>query len=423
MILKASQRSGGQDLAAHLMRTDDNEHIELHELRGFSSDDLKGALREVEATARGTHCRQYLFSLSLSPPEAASVSSEVFRETVDRIEKRLGLEGQPRAIVFHEKEGRRHAHCVWSRIDAETMTAKQLSFFKNKLTAMSRELYLEHGWDMPRGLAERGQRNPLNFTLAEWQQAKRQGVDPRWIKQSIQDCWKLSDGRNAFARSLEERGFFLAKGDKRGLVVLDHQGEVYSLPRQLDLKTKEVCARLDEGGDLPSVEATKTKIGALMTPAIRRHIEESRQRFRERSSVLAGYKSQMTQLHRTARMKLRERQDAEWVEEMRLRSGRLPRGIRGLWHRLTGQYQAVRRQNELEANRTQERHARERQALIETQLKQRAVLQERVRDLRSQQANRLGDLRREIGLYLKLARSADSPARSRQTGLGLRLTQ
>lgn len=37
-------------------------------------------------------------------------------------------------MVFHEKEGRRHARAVWSRIDAETMTAKQLSFFKGTLT-------------------------------------------------------------------------------------------------------------------------------------------------------------------------------------------------------------------------------------------------------------------------------------------------
>ena len=41
MILKASQRGGGQDLAVHLMRLDDNEHVELHELRGFASDDLQ----------------------------------------------------------------------------------------------------------------------------------------------------------------------------------------------------------------------------------------------------------------------------------------------------------------------------------------------------------------------------------------------
>ena len=119
MILKASQRGGGQDLAAHLMKMEDNEHVDLHELRGFATDTLKGALKEAEAVSRGTQCRQYLFSLSLSPPEQASVAPDVFERAIDRIEERLGLEGQPRAIVFHEKDGRRHAHCVWSRICAQ----------------------------------------------------------------------------------------------------------------------------------------------------------------------------------------------------------------------------------------------------------------------------------------------------------------
>lgn len=247
MILKASQRGGGQNLAVHLMRTDDNEHVDLHELRGFSSNDLKGAFREAEATAKGTRCRQYLFSLSLSPPAQANVSAQEYRETIDRIEKRLGLGGQPRAVVFHEKEGRRHAHCVWSRIDADTMTAKQLSFFKTKLMAVSRELYLEHGWEMPRGIAKMGERNPLNFTLAEWQQAKRKGTDPRELRHAVQTSWKQSDNARALAQSLEEKGLFLAKGDRRSFVVLDHTGDVHALPRLLNLKTKDVRARLGDG--------------------------------------------------------------------------------------------------------------------------------------------------------------------------------
>jgi hypothetical protein len=207
MILKASQRGGGQDLAVHLMRTDDNEHIRLHELRGFASDNLKDAFREVDAVSRGTKCRQYLFSLSLSPPEQERVPVEIFEAAIDRIEERLGLDGQPRAIVFHEKEGRRHAHCVWSRIDAGTMTARQLSFFKRKLMDVSRDLYLEHGWKMPRGILNAGERNPTNFTLAEWQQAKRLGEDPRWLKATLQECWKSSDNRRAFEQALQERGF------------------------------------------------------------------------------------------------------------------------------------------------------------------------------------------------------------------------
>ncbi|WP_256923966.1 hypothetical protein [Sphingomonas sp. IBVSS2] len=46
MILKASQRGGGMALAAHLLKAE-NEHVEIHEIRGFVSDDLKGAMKEA----------------------------------------------------------------------------------------------------------------------------------------------------------------------------------------------------------------------------------------------------------------------------------------------------------------------------------------------------------------------------------------
>ncbi|BBK40432.1 hypothetical protein STVA_04520 [Allostella vacuolata] len=153
MILKASQRAGGKQLAVHLLRMDENDHVEVHELRGFVAEDLNGAFHEAYAISRGTKCRQFLFSVSLNPPETESVPVEVFEAAIDTIEERLGLTGQPRAIVFHEKEGRRHAHCVWSRIDAQTMRAVHLPHFKRKLHDLSRQLYLEQGWRMPAGMA------------------------------------------------------------------------------------------------------------------------------------------------------------------------------------------------------------------------------------------------------------------------------
>ncbi|MCB1499015.1 MAG: relaxase [Bauldia sp.] len=421
MILKASQRGSGQDLAAHLMRVDDNEHVLLHELRGFASDNLKGAFKEAEAVSRGTACRQYLFSLSLNPPEQERVPVEIFEATVDRIEKRLGLQGQPRALVFHEKEGRRHAHCVWSRIDADTMTAKQMSFFKTKLNALSRELYLEHGWKMPRGLENSAERNPTNFTLAEWQQAKRQQIDPRWLKSTLQDCWKISDDRKSFARALEDRGFFLAKGDKRGHVVLDHQGEVYSLPRMLGLKTKEVRARLGAGDDLPSVADAQKTIGARMTPAIRRHVAESRERFKRQSEHLGKRKSEMTDRHRAARDDLRQRQKDEWDRENVARSQRLPKGLRGLWHRLTGEYRKVRALNEAEARETRGRHINERQDLFDAQRGERSALQSEIKQARQTQAQQLSELRQEIGRFLRFSKSRTSQDRGRDISSGLKL--
>lgn len=421
MILKGSQRGGGQNLAVHLMRIDDNEHVRLHELRGFASDNLRDAFKEAEGIARGTNCRQYLFSLSLNPPAEAALSEQGFEEAIDQIESRLGLKGQPRAIVFHKKEGRRHAHCVWSRIDAETMTARQLSFFKRKLQGASRELYLENGWKLPRGLESPSERNPTNFSLAEWQQAKRQGIDPRWLKTTLQECWKQSDGRKAFESSLEERGFFLARGDRRGHVIVDHQGEVYSLPRMLGLKTKDVRDRLGDG-DLRSVAEAHEKIGQRMTPAIRRHVAESRKRFQQRSGKLIDRKEEMTRAHRAARSKLEQRQRAEWDRETLARAARLPKGLRGLWHRLTGKYQQVRRLNEAEAQATRERQARERQELINKQRQQRALLQADVARMRREQAQLLLELRKDVGRFLRFARSdARTPGRTQSQGLRLGL--
>jgi hypothetical protein len=167
------------------------------------SESVIGAFKEAQALASGTRCKQYLFSVSLSPPEGENVRSEVFEGAIQKIEEKLGLTGQPRVVVFHEKEGRRHAHCVWSRVDAETMTAKQLSFFKTKLREVSKELYLDNGWKMPAGLMDAHARDPRNFTLAEWQQAKRAGLNANDLRGMVQECWAVSDSRNSFAKALE----------------------------------------------------------------------------------------------------------------------------------------------------------------------------------------------------------------------------
>ena len=119
MILYASQRANAAELARHLLNTKENDHVTVHEIRGFVSDDLAEALQEAYAISRGTRCRQFLFSVSLNPPEYADVPIEDFEAVIEDIERKLHLVGQPRIIVFHEKKGRRHGHVVWSRIDAD----------------------------------------------------------------------------------------------------------------------------------------------------------------------------------------------------------------------------------------------------------------------------------------------------------------
>ncbi|MDU8945767.1 hypothetical protein RXV90_20450 [Rhodophyticola sp. MJ-SS7] len=179
MILKAKERGDAVQLGRYLMAMRGNDHVELHEVRGFVSDDIVEAFQEADAIAKGTRAKNHLFSLSLNPPPDQHVSVKNFGAAIGRVEGELGLDGQPRAIVFHEKDGRRHAHAVWSRIDGEEMKAINLPFYKNTLTGISRDLYREHGWEMPKGLQDRNQRDPLSYSREEWQQAKRTRQDPK----------------------------------------------------------------------------------------------------------------------------------------------------------------------------------------------------------------------------------------------------
>lgn len=262
MILNGNQHGGAKDLALHLMKSE-NEVVEIHELRGFLSRDLMGALNEMYAVSRGTKCKQFMYSLSLNPPKNEKASIADFERAIEEAEQRLGLQGQSRAVVFHEKNGRRHAHVVWSRIDLESMTARQMSHDHKKLTALSRELFLHHGWDMPNGLKNSKDRDPTNYTHAEHQQAKRVGKHAALIKRELQDAWAISDTKEAFEHALAEYGYFLARGTKGRFVAVDMEGEVYPIPKQLGIKTKEVRARLGDGDDLPSVEHVLEHVAKL----------------------------------------------------------------------------------------------------------------------------------------------------------------
>ena len=413
MILKASKRCGATALALHLLNEEDNDHIELHELRGFSSDNLEDALNEIRAVAAGTRCQKFLFSLSLSPPEGESVPVHIFENTLEKIEKKLGLEDQPRAIVFHEKEGRRHAHCVWSRIDADNMKAIDMPHFKMKLRDISKQLYLEQGWEMPRGFLDSKQRDPENFTMAEWQQAKRTGEDPKAIKAMFQECWAASDTGKAFITALEERGFYLAKGDGRPFVALDYFGEVHSLTRAIGVNTKELQARLGDPANLPSVAVTRENLARRMTKALENHQTTVRDQLRKEAEPILRERLAMRQQHREEREKMKEFHDKRKAQENKERADKMPRGLPGIWHRITGKYQKARAENEAEAKICDKRDREQKQFLVEKQLQDRQKLQDQYKAVKNEHNSVLQNLREHTAHYLKLGRAmAERPRNS-----------
>lgn len=395
MILKASQRGGGKQLGLHLLKTEENEHVEVHEIRGFVSRDVVAAMKEAYAVSKGTKCKQFLFSVSLNPPQQERVPIEVFEAAIARIEERNNLKDQPRIIVFHEKEGRRHAHAVWSRIDAETMTARNLPFFKMKLRDLSRELYLENGWKMPRGLMNTREADPRNFSLTEWQQAKRIGRAAGELKELMQECWAVSDSHAAFEQALRARGIILAKGDRRGHVAVTPEGEVLSVARYTGKTAKDIRARLGDSNNFPSVSEARAQLANELSEAFKRHLRDANEQKRRGLAPLNAQRIDMTESHRQERTLLRSRQMERWAQESQARANRFDRGVRGLWGRLTGKHAEIRKQNERDAFASLCRDRDQRQSLIDSQMKDRQALQSQIKIVRDQHAAMLKDLRHD----------------------------
>jgi len=407
MILKGSQRGGAKDMALHLLKPE-NDHVEVHELRGVVSQDLMGALNEMYAISRGTKCRQYLYSLSCNPPPREKVSTAEFLSAIDRAETELGLSGHARVIVFHEKEARRHAHVVWSRIDAETMTAVRMSHDYRKLGTLSRELFIEHGWKMPEGLAISEARDPKNFTLAEWQQAKRTGKDAKALRAAFQDAWAISDSKAAFVHAMEERGYTVARGDRRSFVAVDMFGEVYSIPRLADVRTKAVRERLGPEESFPDVEVAKAQVAQTMLEALNRIQDGQQAASRQQAQEFGRRKADLVRRQRMERHALADHQKHRREEESRLRQARFRRGLKGIWDTLRGENRRIRRLNEQEAEQAFERDRAERDLLIQRHLAERRRVELFKFSLRRDLADRRMEIEQDRRIYEEM-RSRSGP--------------
>ena len=371
--------------------------MELHELRGFVANDLDGALNEVYAVSRGTRAKQYLYSLSLNPPPSEKVSTTTFDDAINRAEVALGLQGQSRAVVFHEKNGRRHAHAVWSRIDRVSMKAIQMSFTKRKLMGLSRDLYIENNWKMPKGMMNSQHRDPRNFTLAQWQQAKRQGKDPQVIKADLQDCWNVSGTQSAYIGALTKKGYILARGDRNGFLAVDFKGEAFSVPRWTGIKAKEVRAKLTTPESLDGLEEARNKIAQQMRAML---INANRQNKLEIDGKLANFeliKSKIQETHRMEREALHEFQRLRFKKEVMKQQRRVRKGFAGLIDEITGRRTLQKRAAEHAALKSIERDRNERDALAIDQLDERRKLETHVRQIsstkRKDQKATLEDLR------------------------------
>jgi hypothetical protein len=401
VIIKGNQRGDARALAAHISNTRDNDHIQLHELRGFASNDLLGALLEIEAAAVGTLCTKPFYSVSISPPPGYPTTLPQYEMAADAIEAKNGLAGQPRAGLSHEKNGRRHFHFIWSRIDSRGR-AIPLPHSHLKLRDVSRAMYAAMGLEAPAGIKDRTKADPLNYDRQTWQQAKRLGEDPRDLKQIIQQAWAVSDNRASFESALERHAMHLARGDRRGFVVVHHSGEPMSLTRYANLKTKDVEARIGKPEQLQTIDQVQSVLHASMTATAEKRLSDMKKKHRRELRPFAARAAQMRQTHQTERDALHARQAKRQQREDLARANRLRNGLIGLWDRLSGKRGKVSELNAREAATNQTRDRDERQAVIDRQITERGELQANVVHVHDRHQHERTYQRAEIAVMMSM---------------------
>ncbi len=406
MIPKASQRGLGQDLATHLQNAYDNEYVEIAEVRGAVARDLHGAFAEWEVCAHAmTGCRNYLYSLSVNPnPAQGQLTRAQYLDYVDRVEAKLNLAGQPRAIVFHIKDGREHCHVVWSRIDAEHSKAVHQAFDHQKLMMVTREFAREYGLALPAGMTrdaarERGKKGRLS--LYEKHQQDTTGLTKEERIAQVTEAWRRSDNATAFVKALEDLGYVLATGN-RPYVLVDLYGEMNALPKLIDdrtVRTRDLRAFLERDfppESLPSVDEARALVAqhrqaiedfrkaqaqADRVDALKRSQAERRRPLEaEQASMQARHafeKEQLGARQNGERLALQSGHDAETKRIEGQRGGRRTTGLVGILARVSG-FNVLRRT--LDKHQDQRRHERlveDSRALDEAQTRARLDLQRR----------------------------------------------
>jgi hypothetical protein len=174
-----------------------------------------GALREMESVAAWARTTKPFYHGSINTRADERLTDEQRMQAIDRLEAALGLTGQARVVVVHEKEGREHCHIVWSRIDLDRMAAISDSHNYRKHEEVARALEREFGLERVQGAhverdgKPRPDRTPSH---SEMLQAERTGVSPQQAKELMTGIWETSKNGKEFQAALEEKGWTLARG-------------------------------------------------------------------------------------------------------------------------------------------------------------------------------------------------------------------
>ncbi|MCP4282868.1 MAG: AAA family ATPase, partial [Gammaproteobacteria bacterium] len=264
MIPKGKSGRGFKGAANYLLHdkggATTSKRVEWTQVENMRSDQSKRAWQEMLWTSNhaeelkratgqkmtGRKAEKPVYHLSLSWAKDETPTQDEMIAAGKGALKSIGLEKHQALYVCHNDEPQPHIHILVNRVDHETGLMNTLSRSNRKLSAWAMKYELRQG----KVLCEKRLENSHKL---------EQGNQPRHKDQNIKEAWERSDSGKAFEQALAEKGYVLAQGTKR-IVVVDPYGKVMNPTRHLyGVKAADIRARLTDldTAHLPKADAVR----------------------------------------------------------------------------------------------------------------------------------------------------------------------
>jgi len=262
MIIKGGSRSNGAQLGRYLTQQGENERVVVLEYPA-SSRGAREAIRDMERMGKATRGEKTLYHAQINPNPRDSMQREDWIRSADILAEKLGMEGQPRVIVYHLKEGyleggREHAHVVFQRTDVEKGRLISDSHNYRKHEAASREIERELGHQhvptVDRGTsytqeeARKASQLPAPTELVQKEGSAHttyvpdgqygpyrsgRGANPKEVRAFVTMAYQRARRPEEFIDDLWAAKLQIAIGERRAYSLIDEFGNDYTLARMV----------------------------------------------------------------------------------------------------------------------------------------------------------------------------------------------
>jgi hypothetical protein len=246
VIIEGSTHGDASNLSAYLLKKRKGGTSSVIEITGSATQNLAEALADWEVIARSlTKGKNVLYHAYIRLRDHERLLPQQWFETVDQLEKNLGLSGQPRAIVEHG-EGRKgtHLHIVWSRLRENEILAP-MHHDRREFHAAAR--WAEEKFDL--AAVSSTSTKTRRVSNRDIKAVKGRGIAIDELRKTVSRAWNTTHTGEEFRLALMEDELLLLKGDRREFVI-DVEGYKMNPVRLLDGVTAAEFQERMKGAEL-----------------------------------------------------------------------------------------------------------------------------------------------------------------------------